>query len=154
MPNDPLIAELNGLLADATIFYQKARHYHWNVTGNGFFTLHRAFEDLYTTWADTIDDLAERIRTIGGIPVHTLAAILVRATLEEDDSVPKAEDMVRRIAYDMEALHASVSDVRERAEKESPGTADLLSRIVDDLEKDLWKFGAWLHRKEAPVHRK
>ncbi len=67
---------LNDLLADATVFYQKVRHYHWNVTGPHFFTLHEEFETLYTFWNDAIDAIAEQVRSRGDRPVHTLADVL------------------------------------------------------------------------------
>ena len=144
MPYTQLTEELNGLIADATVLYQKLRHYHWNVSGPHFFGLHQQFEELYTAWADAIDDLAERVRTMGGVPVHTLASVLHLATLEEDESVPEATEMVRRVAGDLERMHARISDVLD-AEDTSRGTADLLNDILDHVEKDLWMLGAWLH---------
>lgn len=138
---------LNQLIADATVFYQKLRHYHWNVEGRGFFVLHGKFEELYTAWAGVIDEVAERVRTMGGVPVHTLAGVLALASLEEDEQVPEAAEMVRRIGGDLERLHASVSRLIEQAEEEATGrgTVDLLGRILDRLETDLWMLRAWLH---------
>lgn len=149
MPYTQLTEELNGLVADATVLYQKLRHYHWNVSGPHFFALHQQFEVLYTAWADAIDDLAERVRTLGGVPVHTLASVLHLATLEEDESVPGATEMVRRVAGDLERLHVRISDVLDEAEETSQGTADLLNNILDHVEKDLWMLGAWLHADDA-----
>ena len=59
-----VIDQLNGLLADSTVFYQKLRNYHWFVTGPHFFALHEKFEELYDDWAGKIDEIAERL---GGI---------------------------------------------------------------------------------------
>jgi starvation-inducible DNA-binding protein len=90
------VTGLNDLLADATVFYQKVRHYHWNVTGPHFFTLHEEFEALYTFWNDAIDEIAEQVRSRGDRPVHTLADVLDLASLEEDPSTPAGPRGPRR----------------------------------------------------------
>ena len=60
------VAELlKPVLADQFVLYTKARNYHWNVTGNMFFALHEKFEELYDELANDIDEVAERIRTLG-----------------------------------------------------------------------------------------
>lgn len=148
-----LSQDLNRLIADATVFYQKLRHYHWNVAGPHFFTLHDVFERLYTAWAVSIDDLAERVRALGGVPVHTLADVLEGAKLEEDPTVPEADEMVRRVASDLEALHARLSDVLDEARGSSRGTVDLLDAIRDAIERDLWMLGAWLRVPSASAGR-
>ena len=71
MSND-LIKNLRTLTADATVLYQKLRHFHWNVRGKNFFGLHLKFEELYTEWATHIDSFAERSLTVGGRPPVTL----------------------------------------------------------------------------------
>lgn len=150
--SDILFAEkLNDLIADATVLYQKLRHYHWNVYGPNFFVLHERFEVLYKAWESAIDELAECVRAMGGVPVHTLAGVLKRASLQEDDVVPESPEMVRRVAADLERLHARLSDLLEEAEDTSRGTADLLGSILDHVEKDLWMLGAWLHPGDAPA---
>ena len=74
---------LNGLLADSTVFYQKLRHYHWNVTGPGFFELHQKFEEVYNRWNVFIDEVAERVIALDSIPLHTLVQVLDQAHLQE-----------------------------------------------------------------------
>lgn len=143
-----VVEGLNGLLADATVFYQKLRHYHWNVAGRKFFELHEKFEELYTGWADSIDEVAERILMIGGVPLHTLASMLEVARLREDDSTPPPEVMVDALIADLEALHASAGATIEVAEAaDDRGTANLLDGLRDGMEKDLWMLKTW--KKEA-----
>ncbi|HCN83601.1 MAG TPA: DNA starvation/stationary phase protection protein, partial [Sphingobacteriaceae bacterium] len=67
----PIVDELNDLLANYHIHYQKLRGCHWNVKGRSFFTLHIKFEELYTNAVITIDELAERILTLGKAHVST-----------------------------------------------------------------------------------
>ena len=65
--------KLNDLLSDYHIFYQNVRGFHWNVKGENFFDLHVRFEELYTQLYQNIDELAERIVTIGFVPLHSYA---------------------------------------------------------------------------------
>ena len=144
MAKQNTIDGLNQLLADATIFYQKLRHYHWNVTGRHFFALHEKFEELYTRWAEAIDEIAERILTVEGVPVHTLASMVEKATLKEDETVPAAEAMVTAVEADLQTLHAAMGALIESAENgEDRGTANLVDGLRDDVEKDLWMLRSW-----------
>jgi len=136
---------LNQLLASATVFYQKVRHYHWNVTGPHFFGLHDRFEELYTVWNDVIDEIAERVRSRGDRPVHTLADMLDLTSLDEDPSVPPADDMVRTVVADLSALEEEVEALVDRAEAaDDAGTAALLEDLRDHIEEDRWMLRAWL----------
>lgn len=146
----PVIDGLNGLLADGTVLYQKLRHYHWNVEGPHFFELHVKFEELYTRWAVTNDELAERVRTIGGTPLHTLKAVLHAATLEEDPAIPEPHEMVARLAADLRAIHERAGVVLGEAEDAADrGTANLLDALRDAVEKDVWMLRAWGEKAPA-----
>ncbi len=138
--------ELNNLLADATVFYQKVRHYHWNVTGPHFFTLHDKFEELYTFWTDAIDEIAEQVRSRGDRPVHTLADVLDLASLEEDPSTPAADTMVATLIEDLTALGNQVQRLADRAE--NAGATSLVTMLEDlgeKIEEDRWMLRAWLN---------
>ena len=140
-----ITAGLNRLLASATVFYQKVRHYHWNVTGPHFFTLHEEFEDLYTAWNGAIDDIAEQVRARGDRPVHTLADVLDLSSLEEDPTTPPADDMVRVIVADLTALREEAHAVIEEAEADGDaGTIALLEDLRDHIEENRWMLQAWL----------
>jgi starvation-inducible DNA-binding protein len=71
-----LVDNLNGLLANFQIYYQSLRGLHWNFKGKNFFELHVKFEEFYTYSQVKIDDIAERILTLQGKPMHTLQIIL------------------------------------------------------------------------------
>mgnify|MGYP006287734319 CR=1 FL=1 len=137
---------LNNLLADATVFYQKVRHYHWNVTGPHFFTLHDKFEELYEFWNDAIDEIAEQVRSRGDRPVHTLADILDLASLEEDASTPAADAMVETVVEDLAALDEQVQHLADRAEETgASGAATVLDDLSEQIEDDRWMLRAWLN---------
>jgi starvation-inducible DNA-binding protein len=146
--NERVVDGLNRLLADATVFYQKLRHYHWNVEGHRFFEMHEKFEEIYDRWADIIDEVAERILMVEGVPLHTLKALLNAASLDEDETIPAADAMVDAVVEDLRALHARAGKVLELAEEAGDrGTANMLDDIRDGMEKDLWMLRAW--RKES-----
>jgi starvation-inducible DNA-binding protein len=138
---------LNGLLADSTVFYQKLRHYHWNVTGPGFFELHAKFEEVYNRWVVYIDEVAERIIALDTIPLHTLASILEHASLKEDPEITSGPEMVRRAMADLETLRGTIDGIIESAEAgDDRTTVNLLDEIRDGVEADRWMLQQWLKK--------
>jgi starvation-inducible DNA-binding protein len=136
---------MNTLLADTTLFYQKLRHYHWNVQGHKFFELHVKFEEIYDKWVLFIDEIAERIIALDTVPLHTLEAMLRHATLKEDEEIPDGREMVNRLIADLLALRDSIDGVIENAEASGDRTtANILDGVRDGLEADLWMLKAWL----------
>ncbi len=138
---------MNTLLADTTLFYQKLRHYHWNVQGQKFFELHVKFEELYDKWVLFIDEIAERIIALDAVPHHTLDAMLKHATLKEDEEIPDGIEMVKRIIADLQSLKGTIDGTIEKAEEAGDRTtANVLDEVRDGLEADLWMLKAWLKR--------
>jgi len=139
-----MVAELNNLIADFTVFYQKLRHYHWNVKGKQFFKLHEKFEEIYTEIGDVIDELAERVVGLEGTPLHTLAHMLEATSLKEDAELPASGVMVSRTVDDVKALSKSLMAAIEVAEKaDDRTTVNMLDEIHDGLEGHLWMLEAW-----------
>src|SRR3954464_9491720 len=101
----PVVDHLNELLANYHIHYQKVRGCHWNVKGKSFFTLHVKFEELYTEALTTIDELAERILTLGKPPYSTFADYIGKAQIKEINTIGLADTkMVKAVIDDMAAL--------------------------------------------------
>src|SRR5690606_13881187 len=101
----PVVELLNDLLANYHIHYQKLRGCHWNVRGNQFFTLHVKFEELYNNALTTIDELAERILTLGKSPYSTFTDYVKHAEIKEVETIGmKDTDMVDAIISDLEIL--------------------------------------------------
>ena len=142
MSTETLVDELRKIQADSTIFYHKLRHYHWNVRGRQFLALHSKFEELYESWAEIIDEVAEAVVILGEAPLTTLRAVLQEASLEEDEEIPAAEEMVRRTAADLAVLVARLNEVA--AEAGDGRTANLLEGIRDEQQKELWMLRAML----------
>jgi starvation-inducible DNA-binding protein len=145
MANKATLEGLQGLQADATVFYQKLRHYHWHVEGPHFFELHVKFEALYTHWAEVIDELAELVVTLDGKALPTLKDILARAHLKEDGEFPAPREMISRVAADVETFLEEARRVKSTAEK--AGDEDTVT-LLDDLmlaeSKTLWMLRAFL----------
>ncbi len=140
------IAEgLNKLLADTYTLYLKTHNFHWNVTGPMFQTLHLMFEQQYTELAVAVDDVAERIRSLGFPAPGTYSEFVQLSSIPETPGVPKAEDMIRLL---VEANEAVVRTARaafpaaERAGDES--TADLLTERMRLHEKTAWMLRSLL----------
>jgi starvation-inducible DNA-binding protein len=145
--SDNVAGQLNVLLADSTVFYQKLRHYHWNVQGPKFFELHAKFEEIYEKWAPFVDEIAERVIALDTVPLHTLASMLENATLKEDPELSDGVEMVNRTIADLNALRDSMNRIISAAEETGDRTtANLLDGIGDAVEGDTWMLKAWLKR--------
>lgn len=142
-----LVSQLNQLLADYHIYYQNLRGFHWNINGPGFFELHAKFEELYNVAQTTIDELAERILTLGGRPLHTITDYLGRAKVSESRDVHTAKETLEATLKNIEILlmqERIIVDLAGKAGDE--GTADLLTPLIADKEKQAWMLKAYLGR--------
>lgn len=143
--NDLLTNQLNSLLSDFQVYYQNLRGFHWNIQGKDFFELHTKFEELYTDAAEKIDEVAERILTIDGTPLHTFEDYLNEATISPVKNVHDAETSVRTIVSNIEVLLTKERDIKELAgDQKDSGTEDLVSTFIEQQEKSLWMYRAWL----------
>ncbi len=145
MSANTIIEQLQQTQADATVFYQRLRNFHWNVTGPQFFGLHEFFEKQYDAWATFIDDVAERILQLGGKPLPTLAAALEKASLTESADAPNARGMMQQTVEDLRFQVERWRSVIDSAEKAGDRTtANLIDPAIDDTSKTLWMLEAWL----------
>ncbi len=133
------------LQADATVFYQKLRTFHWTVTGDRFFQLHQAFEDAYTRWATHIDDVAERIVMSGGTPLLSLSSALSSSKIHEATGVVAPKAMLESVVSDSRCLLEEAGNAIQVAESEGRrGVVNLLDDICDEEEKAVWMLSALL----------
>jgi len=132
---------LNQLLCDYHVVYQNVRGFHWNVTGSDFFDLHVRFEELYKQLNTNIDDLAERVITIGFKPLHAYSDFLDRTALKEIKNVKDGKLCVNHVINDLGIIIAEQRKAAKLSdEAEDIATTDMLTRFVVDLEKRLWMF--------------
>lgn len=136
---------LSRLLADTYTLYLKTHNYHWNVTGPMFNTLHLMFETQYNELALAVDLIAERIRALGRIAPGTYAAYSRLSSIKEEESIPKAQDMIRQLMEGQEAVvrtARSIFPVVNEASDEP--TADLLTQRMQIHEKNAWMLRSML----------
>ena len=141
---------LSTLLADEYLLYTKARNYHWNVGGPHFHDYHKFFETLYEEIDKTVDEVAERIRTLGGRSPGTLAEFAKEARLEEEPGKQlDGGGMIGRLLADHEALVRVLREgVDACAEKfRDAGTADFLTGLMEKHEKTAWMLRAHLEER-------
>lgn len=136
-----LIEHLNAELASAIVVALNAKRYHWTVTGPHFRDYHLRFEELYVAADGTVDELAERIRMLGGVPIHAPAQIeaLSKAKVSDPAKSLDAKGMVLEALKNQERVIASMHKGVELANQSGdPGTADLLTRFVQVHQKEAW----------------
>jgi starvation-inducible DNA-binding protein len=141
-----LIAEgLARVLADSYTLYLKTHNYHWNVTGPMFNTLHLMFEGQYTELATAVDEIAERIRALGMPAPGSYKAYAALTSIEEDDSTPSAEDMIRNLVEGQETVVRTARSIFAAvdAAQDEP-TADLLTQRMQVHEKNAWMLRSML----------
>jgi starvation-inducible DNA-binding protein len=136
---------LNELLANYSVHYQKLRNYHWNVKGSDFFDLHEQFETQYNEARNNIDDIAERIRVFGKIPLSTMKDYLEVAELKETGTDLKSDIMVREILSDYTILlHSMFAVIDVAVEQNDSGTEEMVKKFVNSIEKHHWMLSAFL----------
>jgi starvation-inducible DNA-binding protein len=141
--NKNLIQELNKVLATYQLFYQNLRGVHWNIKGNNFFALHVKFEELYTDAQLKIDEIAERILTLGNQPLHSFSDYLKTSEIKESKNISEDKVAVKMIVSNLGSLLKLEKHALKYAEDDE-STQDLLTQFIAYQEKTLWMFKAWL----------
>ncbi len=140
-------AILNRTLSDEYVLYTKTRNFHWNVTGTDFSELHKFFEAQYEELDGIIDEVAERVRSLGEKSLGTLVEFLKHATLKETPGTYSAANkMIGALLADHEAIVQNLrKDLVACAEShEDVGTSDFLTGIMEQHEKMAWMLRAYL----------
>jgi len=142
----PAVTELlNSLLADEFVLYAKTRNYHWNVRGIHFRELHKLFEKQYKKLDEILDEVAERVRTCGGLALGTLSEFLDGSRLREQPGrYPDSRAMIGDLLRDHEEVIDFIRDAVVRCEDEfgDVGTSNFLADLLQDHEKMSWMLEA------------
>lgn len=140
--------ELNKILSAEHVLYIKTRNYHWNVVGPQFHSLHQLFEEQYTALEQSIDEIAERIRSLGYNAMGTMGEFLKHSNLAEEapGTYPAAGDMVARLVEGHENNIRTLREKIDMIEEEcgDAGTADFLTAKMEEHEKMAWMLRAFL----------
>ena len=146
--SEKLAAKLNELLANYSVFYQNTRGYHWNIKGEKFFELHLKFEELYNDLLLKIDEVAERILTLGHAPEHRYSSYKKTSTIEESSQVSNGIKAVENILASFKSIITLQRELLElSAGAGDEGTNALMSDYIREQEKMVWMYSAFLDKK-------
>ena len=140
-----LVEKLNKLLANYQVYYQNLRNFHWNVSGPNFFELHAKFEELYTAANESVDEVAERILTLGGRPLSSYGEYIENSNIQEAKEVHDSKELVSITRDNINMLLDFEREALETAsEQGDEGTVTLMSDYITAKEKVVWMLSAYL----------
>ena len=133
-------ASLNVLLADAFALYLKTKNFHWHVSGRHFNDYHLMLDQQSDAIFATTDQLAERVRKLGGSTVKSIGQIAKLQTIQDNNEnyVPPRE-MLRELMEDNKHMAAAMRKAHKLCDdQEDSGTAGLLELFIDETERRTW----------------
>lgn len=139
------VEKLNGLLANFQIYYQNLRGLHWNIKGKNFFELHVKFEELYTDSQVKIDEIAERILTLQGKPLHTFSDYIENSSVPVGKNISNDVEGVELVVNSLSELlviEREILDLSDTSDDE--GTNSMMSDLISEQEKTIWMLNSWL----------
>lgn len=140
-----LADSLSGLLSNYQIFYMNVRGYHWNIKGDNFFELHVKFEELYTDLLLKVDEIAERVLTLGHRPAHSYSTYIERSDVPERKDVSDGREAVENIVDSFATLIGKQRELLSLAgDAEDEGTVSLMSDYISQQEKTVWMYRSYL----------
>ena len=143
------VEELNILLADYHLYYQKLRNFHWNIIGKSFFDLHEKFEEMYDDAVLKIDEIAERVLTLRFQPTSNYSDYLKMSNLSESKSEFTDCEMVKILLEDHGKILTQMRKVVKVADDaDDEGTIDLIGAYIRELEKTSWMLDAWVMKTQ------
>lgn len=136
---------LNGLLANFQVYYQNLRGLHWNIRGKRFFDLHAKFEELYNQAQLRIDEIAERVLTLGGTPLHSFDDYIKNNKLKVGKNINNDEEAVELVIKSLSGLLKIEREILEKSDEiNDEGTNSMMSDLITEQEKDIWMMQAFL----------
>jgi starvation-inducible DNA-binding protein len=141
-----VVGVLNTLLSDEYLLYTETRGCHWKVVGPRFNDLHKFFEAQYEALNNIVDEVGERVRSLGGWSLGTLEEVLKHARLVERPSGAAAEEMIANLLADHEAVIRHLrADLETSVQKyHDAGTNNFLMDLMERHEKMAWMLRSFL----------
>ncbi len=133
------IKTLTTVLSNEEVLYTKTRNFHWNVSGHSFMEIHLLFEKQYTELAEMIDEVAERVKKLGGHAIGTMKEFLDNATLKESAKELDRDKMIAELQSDHEQMATEIRDaITKLSETNDYGTVDFLTGLALQHESKAW----------------
>jgi starvation-inducible DNA-binding protein len=144
---DKLAKMLNDLLANYQVFYTNVRGFHWNIKGEKFFELHMKFEELYDDINVKVDEIAERILTLGYQPNYAFTNYLKQSEIKEAMNTSNGTENVESIVSSLSLLISKQRQILSvAADADDEGTNSLMSDYIREQEKLVWMYSASLKK--------
>lgn len=141
-----IVSALNTLLSSYQIQYMNARGFHWNIKGRNFFELHLKFEEIYNVLLEKVDEIAERILTIEGQPLHVFSDYLTHSKISEAKGINDGATALENLLSGFTTLITMQREILSQAgEADDEGTAALMSDYIKEQEKLVWMLKAYLN---------
>lgn len=141
--SEKVAAELNNLLASYQVFYMNVRGYHWNIKGVNFFELHAKYEEIYDDLVQKVDEIAERVLTLGYTPSHAFSEYLTKSRIKEHLNATSALETLQGALNGFSELLVQQREIFAIAgEAGDEGTASLMSDYIKEQEKLIWMLNA------------
>lgn len=142
---EELVIVLNDLLANYQVFYQNLRGFHWNIKGREFFELHLKFEEFYNDALLKVDEIAERILTLSGVPFHSFEDYIQHADIKSAKNKNSGEECIQMVIENFTTLIQKERAILKQANNaEDEGTANLVSDYISQTEKTLWMLSSYM----------
>lgn len=136
---------LNELLSSYQVYYQNLRGLHWNIRGKRFFDLHMKFEELYNGAQVRVDEIAERVLTLGGVPLHTLEDYVKLNKIKVGKNITTDEAAVELVVESLQGLLKLERVLLQTTDEiDDEGTNSMISDLITEQEKDIWMLQAFL----------
>ena len=143
--SEDIVKSLNTLLSSYQIQYMNARGFHWNIKGRNFFELHIKFEEIYNLLLEKVDEIAERILTLDGAPLHAFSDYLEVSEIKEAKNISDGTAAVENLLAGYSTLIKMQREVLSQAgEADDEGTASLMGDYISEQEKLVWMLKACL----------
>ena len=140
-----IVDQLQILLANYQIYYTNLRGFHWNITGQQFFRLHEKFEELYNDASVKIDDIAERILALSGVPKNSFSDYLQLSKIEDVSDVSCADNSVKITLENISNLIEIEKNILSLSnEATDDSTASMMGDYIREQEKLVWMLVAYL----------
>ncbi|MFC3120898.1 Dps family protein [Agaribacter flavus] len=140
-----LVKSLNKLLSSYQIQYMNSRAFHWNIRGTKFFELHVKFEEIYNDLLLKVDEIAERILTIEGTPLHAFSDYIANSIINEAKNITDGNQAVNNLLSGFTTLIVEQRKILSQAgEAQDEGTASLMGDYIKEQEKLVWMLKAYL----------
>jgi starvation-inducible DNA-binding protein len=131
---------LNAILADTYALYIKTKNFHWHASGPHFRDYHLMFDEQAEQILATTDDIAERVRKIGGTTIRSIGHIArLQRVLDNDADYVTPEDMLAELAEDNRTSVTHLREAHALADEEGDvATTSLIETWIDDAERRAW----------------